>query len=438
MKKYLLYLCILCITLVTFSCSESEENYIITDSEKTVTAVMPVDTDNDGYYNISTIAHLRWISENDSSWTWNYELDNNINASNSKKWNIGDHDNNPNTPDSASGWKPIGRYIELHKEEGFTGEFLGNGYTISNLYINRPNDDMVGFFGCLKGGATIKDLNIKDATITGDDQIGIMVGFNVSRNSWDLIQISNCSVSGKIISRGTGNKTYAVVGTGKGIIGGFCGMNYAFSRKSKTIIRNCIADVEICASTVNSDLTGGFCGYNAVWNGGSAIIKNCSAKGQITAHNYVGGFCGANYDNVGTIEIIECQSNTHITAIDSCGGFCGLSDGLVSDCMATGKLTASNHCGGFIGANVGVIQNSYTLCEISNPHSHGFFGINYVLIARSFWNTDITDSDAVRGCIGLSTKDMKKKSTYTQVGWNFENVWDISRRVNNGYPFLRN
>ncbi len=34
----------------------------------------PEDTDNDGYYNISTLDELRWVSENDSSWSWNFDF----------------------------------------------------------------------------------------------------------------------------------------------------------------------------------------------------------------------------------------------------------------------------------------------------------------------------------------------------------------------------
>lgn len=45
--------------------------------------VEPTDTDGNGYRNISTLDHLRWVSENDSSWSWNFELDNDINAGDS-------------------------------------------------------------------------------------------------------------------------------------------------------------------------------------------------------------------------------------------------------------------------------------------------------------------------------------------------------------------
>ncbi len=95
--KYLVYF----FSLVIFSV------FIVNNA---LAQVQPQDTDGDGYYNISTLDHLRWVSENDSCWSWNFELDNDIDASDTRNWNVGDHDNNPATPDSAMGWAPIGRY----------------------------------------------------------------------------------------------------------------------------------------------------------------------------------------------------------------------------------------------------------------------------------------------------------------------------------------
>ena len=37
--------------------------------------VEPIDTDGNGYRNISTLDHLRWVSENESSWGDDFELD---------------------------------------------------------------------------------------------------------------------------------------------------------------------------------------------------------------------------------------------------------------------------------------------------------------------------------------------------------------------------
>ena len=47
---------------------------------------------------------------------------NDIDASETREWNIGDHDGNPETPDSAMGFEPVGK-----RGNGFKGGFDGKG-----------------------------------------------------------------------------------------------------------------------------------------------------------------------------------------------------------------------------------------------------------------------------------------------------------------------
>ena len=65
------------------------------------------------------------------------------------------------------GFQPIGTN---EKEKNFKGKFEGNAYTISNLMINRPNEDNVGLFGYIKGidsdnYATIVGLNVDNIKV---------------------------------------------------------------------------------------------------------------------------------------------------------------------------------------------------------------------------------------------------------------------------------
>ena len=68
-----------------------------------------------------------------------------------------------------TGWSPIGDYNAL---------FEGNGHTISNLMINRPNADDVGLFGSLVG-TTVKFFNIGllNVKINGAYNTGGLVGY---------------------------------------------------------------------------------------------------------------------------------------------------------------------------------------------------------------------------------------------------------------------
>lgn len=51
---------------------------------------VPIDLDNDGRINITRLEHLKWLSESPyADLTRDYELDNDIDASDSRNWNGG-------------------------------------------------------------------------------------------------------------------------------------------------------------------------------------------------------------------------------------------------------------------------------------------------------------------------------------------------------------
>ena len=69
----------------------------------------------------------------------------------------------------GKGWKPIGI---------FTGNFDGQGYEIRDLFINRSDEDYVGLFGYVAEGGVIKGVGVVNATVTGNDYVGGLVGEN--------------------------------------------------------------------------------------------------------------------------------------------------------------------------------------------------------------------------------------------------------------------
>jgi len=302
--------------------------------------VEPKDTDGNGYRNISTLEHLRWISECDSCGAWNLELDNDIDASDTKNWNIGDHDSNPLTPDSAMGWKPILTY----------GSFDGHGYKIIGLYINRPLQNSIGFFSTVIDGpipAEIENLGLVDCKIIGDTTVGGLVGYSRS-------PIKNCYSSGII--------------KGTAYVGGLVGWENREMFNSYST-----------ANVVGDDHVGGLIGEN-----GDGDINNCFATGNVTGREYVGGLIGV------------------------------LQSGEIRRCYAVGKVNGATYIGGLIGIN-----------------QHSF---NYV--TKSIWNKETSGIDSSGGGKGMTTNEMKMKSTYTDEGWNFKSVWDINPKINNGYPII--
>lgn len=246
-------------------------------------AIEPVDTDGDGYRNISTLEHLRWFAENESAADDKFELDNDIDAKDTESWNLGDHDNDPYTPVVAKGW--INKYA-------FAGSFEGNGHTISNLYINTPKASNCGFFSYLIDNARVYDLHIKDAQIISGRKSGIFVG-RIYHWTSTGIEVINCSSSGEISST---NNYY-------GEIGGFVGfLSYGYGN---LLIKDCESDATVKGYTK----IGGFCGSAEQRTISSCLFEGCKSSGNVFSEKDAGGFISSIVLNESDIRIKKCQSN---------------------------------------------------------------------------------------------------------------------------------
>jgi hypothetical protein len=114
------------------------------------------------------------------------------------------------TANGGKGWQSIGT---------FTGSFDGQGYEIRDLFINRPDEPDVGLFGLVDDGGIIKNVILVTATVTGEESMGDLVGYNVGT-------VSNCYSTGSV--------------TGDGYVGGLVGMNF----ESRGIVSDSFWDTE--------------------------------------------------------------------------------------------------------------------------------------------------------------------------------------------------
>ncbi len=143
----------------------------------------------------------------------NYALSQNIDASITKTWNDG------------KGFIPI----KGSDHTPFSGSLYGNNYTIENLYINRPEEDMVGLFGSVTGyneyfskikhlnlnnvfirgktcvaviahttGIEVDDIHLKNEDIRGESKVGFVMGC-ILNNSHKNISASSTMDSQKLI-----------------------------------------------------------------------------------------------------------------------------------------------------------------------------------------------------------------------------------------------
>jgi hypothetical protein len=158
----------------------------------------PTDTDGDGYKNISNLSQLAWIAHYEGTWDDDYELDNDIDAYDTRDWNDGE------------GWSPIG-----NTTTSFTGNFNGNGHVIENLFIDNPTVNYIGFFGKINNTeSTISNLEITDIDFTGSDYIGGLVAYindGFIQNVYVSGTISGNNFIGGIVGNAYGSTLHRVI-----------------------------------------------------------------------------------------------------------------------------------------------------------------------------------------------------------------------------------
>lgn len=157
----------------------------------------------------------------------------------------------------GEGWVSIGNGVR------FRTKFDGNGYVVSNLYMNSATKkEMLGLFGFCGSGCEIKNLGIEDVDITLNTGTGALAGYV------ENVTISNCYVKrGKI--NGCGNAG--------GLFGHLAGYD------NISLVTDCYSDV----SVTSTQYAGGISGLM-----GNAIVRNCSSYSIIKSLTKEGGAGG--------------------------------------------------------------------------------------------------------------------------------------------------
>ncbi len=227
---------------------------------------------------------------------------------------------NASNPDAlfatGKGIEPIGKV-----SAPFTGEYDGFGYVLSNVYIARPDESNVGFFGYIGTGedmATLKNIHIELASnleisdedsqittvsggITGAEAVGGLVGY--AKNA----SITNCSVANGFV-------------VGKTKVGGLVGCTG-------------LADFDSCFTSTST--------YSSVIDNVDGSTKNVGALvGYVTGKTII--------DNSFTLGLVSVGTTSDKGVA---GGFVGYAD--------SGSVTIQN-------ALVGATVSNYTSIQDAN------------------------------------------------------------------------
>ncbi|HHE39302.1 MAG TPA: T9SS type A sorting domain-containing protein [Candidatus Cloacimonetes bacterium] len=382
-------------------------------------------TDEDPYQ-VSILDNLLWISTNPDSWSCHFIQTADIDASETVDWNDGE------------GFSSIGSlYITP-----FMGNYNGHNNTISGIYCNRDTLTS-GFFG-FTSNAFIENLNIINASINGNGNCGVLIGWsggsviqncfstgNVTGSTWiggligdnshtDIINCeSNCSV------------------TGNTLVGGLTGWNY-----NNSSIINCHSN----SNVTGYQYVGGMTGRNLI----GSTLQNCFSTGEINGNSDVGGLVGLNdYDS----EIGLCFSNCEIYGTyQRIGGLVGYNNSVINNCYSRSNVSGSGFIGGLVGKSFGEITNCYSTGYMDGEYQVGGL-ISLGSALNSFWDMETSGQTTSDGGTGKTTAEMTNVATYTDLStigldtpWDFvddpyddtgiEDIWAINTEINDGYPYL--
>jgi len=292
------------------------------------------------------------------------------------------------------------------------GEFDGNGHKISNLSFSFDFISQVGLFGCLASGGKVTDLGVENVNITGDSNVGGLVGYNGKGT------VSNSYSSGNV----TGGD-WSV-----GDVGGLVGFN------DKGTVSNSYST----ASVTSDNNVGGLVGFNEM-----GTVSNSYSTGSVTGGGDVGGLVGENF---GTVS--NSYSTGSVTGDVCVGGLVGQNGGPISNCYSTGNVTGGDIVGGLVGIKCagGPVSNCYSTGSVTGDGEvGGLVGENWSPVNNSFWDTETSGQATSAGGTGKTTAQMKNIATFSGVGWdiiwvadpgtrNPSYIWNIVD--DETYPFL--
>lgn len=243
-------------------------------------------------------------------------------------------------------WMPIGFYCDesdflTGDVHPFKGHFDGNGKSVSNFCMYRPEWKDMGLFGVLEDASVI-DLTVKPGyVLTGKENVGIAAGR--AENS----EIRNVTVMGTVYAEG-------------------CAGGIAGELLMGTVIENCAADhVAVNSGSEKEVYAGGIAGKAA-----ESLIVDCtvntgdSVTARIQGKGYVGGIVG--FQNGTDI------FNVHV--MGTIGGSGSQAIGGVTGKYASGKMKVARFEGTIADSGLGSLSREGTFVGTHDTGFHFRYG----------------------------------------------------------------
>ena len=258
-------------------------------------------------------------------------------------------------------WTPLGAFVPSGEseeeqeipdpEQAFTGTFDGQGHTISNLTVGRPEDMAVGLFGCI-ANADVGNFTLENATADGTIMVADVVGY------------AYCSTVHDVKLTGGKVTAHSSDMSGEGMYGGVVGAGMS------SLISGCEAEAQLLLpdDTANAGIVGGGLEMTS--------LVDCRAGGSISTGNNCYGVGAVSGCGFAAEEFTRCTAeNVSIT----------LGDG----CFWIGGVTG--YCGGYADASFGMPVTVLTDCRALNVSVSAGAGAEGVgdIVGSGFYNEEV-------------------------------------------------
>lgn len=266
-------------------------------------------------------------------------------------------------------WTPVGALTN-----GYTGDFDGNGMTISNLTV-ESNEQYAGFLGALSAGGTVSNLTFESASVTStslQSSVGVIVGHNLG--VIDSCKVVDATVSGWYAGAVAGNNSVqinscnvqgvtVITNLSGGQVGGIAGVNYG------KIEYTTVSGASQVSANVLSGRAGGIVGLNTEGSGvsTSGVLLQCAVNDVSISAPWAGGIAGES--SFGTIAqcVVNQTTVTHASSASDgrLGGIVGYNGrGDVVACYSSystvgGSGLTSEALGGIVGYSYNTMADIY-------------------------------------------------------------------------------
>jgi len=276
------------------------------------------------------------------------------------------------------------------------------------------------------------------ATVTGDQEIGGLVGLNYGTitNSHTASDVWGETYVGGLVGYATGPRgrasvpygyegseidtcyaTGMVVGTKS--VGGLAG-------GGRGPFTHCYASGDVQGESE----VGGLIGYHE-----SNTVSACYATGRVTGERMVGGLVGRTLSTGG---VTASYATGDVQGTEMVGGLAGMNWSTITACYATAGVAGEEAVGGLVGENKGEVIHCYSTGSADGDDEFGG------LVGRSedkndiilcFWDTESSGLERSEGGVGKTTSQLQMARTF--LGWGAcagERVWTLDE--GNDYPKL--